>query len=313
MTMKIRRCLILVALPLSVGACDNKGSLGEYMDGTGGQGATGTSGDGGDGDDGGDTHGASEGGTGGDTAGQTAGTTAGETGGGTTAGPLGCDGGGCAIECGVGGCGPLDHFDAEGCQRPSCSDDDQCGAQERCYVGELFGQCVSSGLFCDYDDELAMCICGGSEDCGGGYCVDADVYPEGNAGPDGPARLDNGCAPDDGPAIDIRIGLVDGSCESVFGAEPNLRFSLHDAEFGETGTYEIGIQHSGTVGQGWYQDGDETHPVWIGTVTISQWGLDAGIAGSYEVFAGEQKDTGFGHYVGTFDGAQFCDSNPGCG
>ena len=311
--MKLRGCLIWVALPVGLGACDNKGSLGEYAEDTGGQETTATSGADDNGDGATSMSGGNEGGV--TSEGPTTGADSEDSAsaGVTTDGPTDCANGSCAIECGEDGCGPLDQFDAQGCQRPSCSDDADCGGSERCFVGDLFGVCVSSGSSCEYDDELMMCLCGGLTDCNGGYCVDAEAYPEGTAGPDGASRLQNGCAPNDGPAVDILIGLPDGTCASLFGPEPAMRFSIYDLEFGTTGTFEIGIQNTGTAGQGWYQNGDSGESVWLGTVTISEWGLDAGIAGSYEVWAGEQADGGFGHYVGTFSDAQFCDNEADCG
>ena len=309
--MKYRGRLIF-SIPLALAACDNKGSLGEFADeGSAGDG-TDSGGDATD-DDGPSTATSTGDGDGGtqddDSSTQDGGSDSTDDG-----DELLCVDGSCAVSCAEAGCGPLDQFGADGCQRPSCQQHDECGADERCYLGDLFGSCVSSGWSCSLDPVFDnACVCGGTADCGGGYCVDAEDYPQPAAGPSGPSRLENGCAPDDGPAKEILIGLVDGSCDAEFDFAPALRFSIWDLEPGTTATFEIGNTHTGLEGQGSYLTEEGSFPVRIGTVTISEWGLDAGIAGSYEIFAGETETGGTHYLVGTFDNAQDCDGDPACG
>jgi len=74
-------------------------------------------------------------------------------------------------------CGDLSSpFDSDGCLRPSCNSDEDCAEGDRCYIGQDFGDCLSSNVFCDQEGD--MCLCGSSDDCGGAFCVPQEIYPD---------------------------------------------------------------------------------------------------------------------------------------
>lgn len=72
--------------------------------------------------------------------------------------------------------GPFYAFDGEGCPRPSCAGPEDCGADEVCFRPADFGGCQASAVVCA-DDPQGECICGGTADCGGRYCVPASEAP----------------------------------------------------------------------------------------------------------------------------------------
>ena len=77
------------------------------------------------------------------------------------------------VDCGQVSCGdPFSPFDAEGCLRPSCP----CVDGEVCFRPVDWGGCTSSELFCE-DVPGQGCLCGGTDDCGGSYCLPADQVP----------------------------------------------------------------------------------------------------------------------------------------
>lgn len=233
----------------------------------------------------------------------------------TTDGPTLCPDDSCAVDCEQFTCGDNTQFDAQGCARPGCGYGDECGADERCFVGELFGQCVSSGLFCEWSDASMSCECSGPADCGGGFCVDAASYPDGEPGPSGGARVENGCAPNDGPAKDFQFGLDDSTCEAGFTPKsPSLWLSLFEVDGPVTGTFTVGIQSTSFDGQGWYTDGSggDPSPVWYGTLTITTWD-ESGVSGSYEIWAGKDESGAYGHYEADFDSIPDCELAVPCG
>lgn len=83
--------------------------------------------------------------------------------------------GDCAAEpCGVAGAA----YDADGCLRGGCGDDDDCYGGEVCHRPVDWGGCASSGAFCELDDVSMQCVCGGTDDCNGSYCVLAGTVPD---------------------------------------------------------------------------------------------------------------------------------------
>ena len=82
----------------------------------------------------------------------------------TCAGQVGCDGRPCADN-------PMSPIDEGGCLRPECP----CEDGMVCFTPADWGGCVGSEIFCS-DDETGQCLCGGTDDCGGSYCL-----PEGDA------------------------------------------------------------------------------------------------------------------------------------
>ena len=225
-----------------------------------------------------------------------------------------CEFSGCAVDCeGFNDCGPLGEFDADGCQRQRCGATDPCAAGEVCYQPELFGGCTGSASFCEMDEELMQCVCGGTDDCGGAYCVAEGDYPEPMAGPGGGARIENGCSPDDGPAKVFLFGTPDDTCESPLIKGTSVSITLYDTDAPVTGAFPIGIQNSSLEGQGVYADDrGNVFPIWLGTLTIDSWD-DSGATGSYEIWAGETKERGFNYIADTFSTVQDCGGDPFCG
>lgn len=120
----------------------------------------------------------------------------------TTAGPVSCpmvDGFACEapIDCSSLLCGGANsQFDEDGCLRPSCEGPRDCADGELCHAPQDWGGCASSGLSCQDDPELG-CTCVGKPDCGGRFCVPAELVPptDCNALPDALECLDAGCGP----------------------------------------------------------------------------------------------------------------------
>lgn len=224
-----------------------------------------------------------------------------------------CEFSGCAVDCESYNCGALGEFDADGCLRQPCGGANPCGEGEVCYQPELFGGCTGSANFCEYDEELMACSCGGTDDCGGSFCVAEAEYPEPMAGPRGGARIENGCSPDDGPAKNFLFGLPDDTCESPLIKGTSVSITLYDTDAPVTGTFPIGIQNSSLEGQGVYTDDEgETYPIWLGTLTIDSWDA-SGATGSYEIWAGETAEGGFNYLADTFTTIQDCGGDPFCG
>ena len=84
-----------------------------------------------------------------------------------------------AIDCSAdfGACGSVESpFDEQGCLRAHCFTDGECSDSEKCYRAEEFGGCYSSGPeYVDVDGECQLL--GADADCGGAYCVPAELYP----------------------------------------------------------------------------------------------------------------------------------------
>ncbi len=150
------------------------------------------------------------------------------------------------LDCSVADCGAVESsFDANGCLRPGCSQHDECGSDERCYRGLDFGGCTSSSTVCSDPD--GMCSCSSDDDCNGGHCVPEQLYPwpgELVPGPGGEGVGEPDCAPDDGQALRLTIGLLDPSCNGPREGPDLLHISLYDLENGFSlgpGTYPLGL------------------------------------------------------------------------
>jgi hypothetical protein len=108
-------------------------------------------------------------------------------------------------------CGdPLSPFDLRGCLRPRCP----CADDEVCFSPLEWGGCTSSGFFCEEDPNLG-CQCGGTDDCGGRYCLPVDEVP---AAPcvsfeDAPSCARANCLGHDG----VQVHLDGGACSCVPG------------------------------------------------------------------------------------------------
>lgn len=212
---------------------------------------------------------------------------------------------GCAIECIDARCGPLGQHHEDGCLRRPCQRDDACDDGDRCYIPVRFGGCASSGWDCF--DEGGNCMCGGDADCGGGYCVDAADFPEPVDNPGAPGRVQPGCAPDDGPAIDIHLGVDTEGCGSPFEGTAELRVSIIEARQGELGTFSVG--GTGPV-LAWY----DLEPGMIGIagdVTITSY--EGGVDGNYDIWVSDDQGQTNRYLAGSFEDLPFCDVQPACG
>lgn len=124
------------------------------------------------------------------------------------------------VDCDVRPCGgPLDQYDANGCLRPPCEGPDDCGAGEACFFPVELGGCASSQPICFEED--GVCGCGGSQDCGGGYCLPEDEVPEASCFglPDEGACLDAGCSYFD------TVTVITDTCECNPGQPACLSFT----------------------------------------------------------------------------------------
>jgi hypothetical protein len=297
----------LAVAGLALGACEDKGSLGEYTDtdvGSGDDAATST------GSTGGSASASSSASASGTSEGQDSGDA------GTGPGPGACpDEGNCQlfpIDCtdGSNACGTLDSiFDDEGCLRQSCSGATGCGDGERCYSPQDFGGCTGSAVFCEDDVELQTCVCGGTADCGGAYCIPEGLYPTPAPGPGSTARVTDDCAPDDGPAFTFTFGLPGDACD-IAAPPPGTELATIQLWIDalDPGVYPLGQfvspQHYGS-----YDDGTGVvQNATAGSVTITA--VDAaGVDGSWELVLGE----GGSFIGGSFEDMAYCPADVLCG
>lgn len=208
--------------------------------------------------------------------------------------PLGCD----EIQC-----GGISMFDDDGCVRARCtSAADECPADERCYRPEDFGGCLSSAG-CYDDMESMSCVCGSDPDCGGAYCLPTSLWPEPEAGPGGSGHVQDACAPDDGPAHVLSLGLTEDDCEATLpGDTPTVTIRL-DGIDPVPGTHAIGNAFS----QGTYRPGDGTEQnAKAGQVVIETW-TETAVTGAYDLIL--QDGTFLG---GDFD-VPYCPIDTLCG
>ncbi|MBC8073998.1 MAG: hypothetical protein IAG13_37105 [Deltaproteobacteria bacterium] len=187
-------------------------------------------------------------------------------------------GGSCPDSCGV-----LESpYDANGCVRPECSNDDQCGADERCFVAGEFGLCEPTGLICDrMGGDAGQCSCTDDGTCDGGHCVPEDLWPVEEDPGLGVMRLDFGCGPADGAALWIRSGGVPGmGCDGPVSGDPDLSLLFDVA--GEP-PYELVGQSSEEYGS--YRGADGVvEDVWLARLHIDDL-VGASASGTIEVYA----------------------------
>ncbi len=126
------------------------------------------------------------------------------------------------------------------------------------------------------------------------------------SGPSGAARLEPSCAPDDGRAVRLIVGMEEPGCDGAFSSVAHVRITLWEGvgwPLAE-GTYPF---DSGS-GTAWYarEAGDPEESGRSGTVTVSATS-DGTTAGTYSV------DLGGGEVVeGTFE-AVTCETGEVCG
>jgi hypothetical protein len=207
--------------------------------------------------------------------------------------------------CETGECGALESlFDENGCLREECQDDDTCADDERCYRAIDFGGCAPSGVFCEDDETTKSCLCGSNPDCGGGFCVPAELYPTASALPQGVVWADATCSPDDGVALYVQWGGF-GECDLD---ERLMELTVFEWSL-ETGTFSF----SGSPeGFGWYLASDETE-VEIVTATIDITEFDGAVlSGTVEATLAPNAD-GISVLAGELVDVAYCGTDPMCG
>ena len=117
------------------------------------------------------------------------------------------------------------------------------------------------------------------------------------------AALNNACAPDDGPAVALRVGLVEPACEAKWGGE-SLRIVIFMAAPLQPGVYPLGEGLGFATRQG-VDDPDFVSGT-VGSVTIEAWD-GAAVVGSYEVSCADASVR-----AGGFSGP-YCDDDILCG
>lgn len=182
------------------------------------------------------------------------------------------------VDCGE-SCGELDSmFDENGCVRQVCERHDDCSEDWFCYRPMDYGGCQSSDVGCFEDAEIG-CQCASLPDCGGAYCVPEEIVFAGAA----PGPVDGWatdiCAPDDGPAFELRIGTyISDACGGAFADEdPRIDFQIN-APLGSTGTY---VSDEFGIFQAVFHPGDGSQVPVTGVVAITS--ADGFIEGEYEV------------------------------
>lgn len=217
--------------------------------------------------------------------------------------------GGCSafpLDCSDVECGGLSVYDENGCVRPNCAEPGRaCAAGEVCYIEQAFGGCVSGGLSCTDDFVEMQCVCGGSGDCGGGYCIPVDLHPEARSGPSGTAIVEDVCTKDGIPAFAFTIGPEIEGCTPEASESVYLRLDGIDAA---PGTHALGQLIDQNFGV--WRDGVGTSAeVSYGFVTIDAWEDDV-VSGSYYVYLGHlDREL---NYSGVFE-ATPCLTGTGCG
>lgn len=102
-------------------------------------------------------------------------------------------------------CGQGQPFDADGCLRTLCTNDDGCGGGERCMIPGYWGSgCMGSDFACA--DEAGACACDDGGGCDGGYCISEMQWPAEMEHQVGPVSVTDTCEPGDGLAVMISIG-----------------------------------------------------------------------------------------------------------
>lgn len=118
-----------------------------------------------------------------------------------------------------------------------------------------------------------------------------------------PSSVSESCAPDDGPAAEFTIGLIERACGAGFPAEaPMLRISLFQSLPLAAGEYNL----DGGFGQVFYDDGNGLVSGNSGKLTITSVTAD-GYLGTYDVTLMDNTNL-----VGDLD-AIYCPIDPLCG
>lgn len=115
------------------------------------------------------------------------------------------------------------------------------------------------------------------------------------------ATVEDSCAPNDGAALEFKIGAVEAVCGADLAAG-GLRISLYLGDPLAPGVYAL----DGGMGLAVVEDGQEMKIGTSGAVTIDAWS-EAEVVGSYEVTF-EDQSVRAGAFVGPH-----CVTNPACG
>ncbi|HWB76609.1 MAG TPA: hypothetical protein VG755_16705 [Nannocystaceae bacterium] len=189
----------------------------------------------------------------------------------STGAPPRCGGapGNCATYSPCEMCGdPMSVFDDQGCIRPACTRDMDCGEQ-RCFIPTVFDICSSSLGECTDDPVTMTCNCDFANDCTrGGWCVPSDSYPPLAAGPAGVLIVAQTCGPDDGVLVSLRsypIGTTVDCAAPPDGVDPQLELVF--AEPALLDTYRFSAMASN--GSGTFDDDGDDVMVRAATLTVA--------------------------------------------
>lgn len=124
----------------------------------------------------------------------------------------------------------------------------------------------------------------------------------------GESKAARDCAPNDGPAITLTMGLAARSCDAQSaGSTFRITFYTHvDNPAGNTWTFGSNVAEA----HGAYQpDGDPSNILYIksGSLSISTWDM-MNVKGSYDVTLNEGT-----HLAGSFDATACLEGQPLCG
>ncbi len=193
----------------------------------------------------------------------------------------------CDDSCGVG----TSRQDENGCPRPDCGSG--CPDGMRCFEPALWGGCAYSYEECTEQEGVCECVI--SDDCGGAWCVPEDAFTT----VPGISRFESTCAPNDGPAVHLRIGLEAETCNADYAAQQWLELQLWRPGPLAPGVYPIDAAIYNT-------SGDDPGPQVYGIVTIESWDNNV-VSGSY-LIGFENVDL-----AGDFSQTPYCDLQPMCG
>lgn len=150
----------------------------------------------------------------------------------------------------------------------------------------------------------------GEDDVTGGEEATADTGGESSGessggstgeGAPGNATVDDSCAPDDGAALEFRVGLDEASCGAPWSGD-QLRLLVYQGAPLTPGVYPLDGSFGATV----FDDGQGFVFGTVGSLTIEAWSEDA-VVGSYEVTL-EDRSMHSGSFVGPH-----CLTMPMCG
>jgi hypothetical protein len=146
-------------------------------------------------------------------------------------------------------------------------------------------------------------VTGGEEataDTGGGSTGESTGESTGGGAP-GNASVDDSCAPDDGAALELRVGLDEASCGAPWSGD-QLSLLVYQGAPLTPGVYPL----DGGFGASVFDAGDGLVFGTVGSLTIESWS-DEEVVGSYEVTL-EDRSMHSGSFVGPH-----CLTMPMCG